>query len=154
MKKIIFFISLIFLNALDAQNLVDIEIITKNNDTINSKLKVKTTWLRPDEIDIGGIIDGLIYKNSQGKKMKISTNYIKRLRITDLQNNERIFYNDGTKTLNELMYQGKIRWYRTFSTSTYDGHLIIYDCFENEHYRKRALKEFYLGIKAKLKENN
>ncbi len=151
MKKICFYIPLIFFNLTSAQKIVDIEIITKYNDTINSKLKVRTHLLTPDVIDIGGIIDGLIYKNSQGKKMRISPINIRRLRFTDLQNKERIFYNDGTKTLNELMYQGKIRWYRTFSTSTYDGHLIIYDCFENEHY-ERACGSFNLGIKAKLKE--
>ncbi|TXF74933.1 hypothetical protein [Chryseobacterium sp.] len=92
-----------------------------------------------------------IYNNT-GKKEYIYYPLVKEMRIKDYKGDTRIFVNRGPKSvsLQELFYDGKIKWFREYYKNSYDGSVQTTDHFVN------GSQEINIGLlnstKNKLKE--
>ncbi|WP_326984819.1 hypothetical protein VUJ46_09920 [Chryseobacterium sp. MYb264] len=58
-----------------------------------------------------------------GKKVRYAASDIQKIEFTDLKNKERVFVHafDYQKFLIEQLYDGKIKWYRSYRANSYDG---------------------------------
>lgn len=114
-------------------NNINAKIIKNNNDTIFSKIRIKTNMFNSKLIDVKSILHSLILVDDKEKRYaKIRASEIKRLEFTDFKYQERTFVNDGNQ-LQELVYDGnRIKWMHSFSVNSYDGSIIIFNRFVNE----------------------
>jgi len=136
------------------QKTLDAKIITKENDTLNVKIKVSTNAFDPNLLYVTSFNTKVTVIGEDGKKTKIEAPEIKELFLTDFNGKKRTFINKSSdqKLLMEKLYDGEnLEWYRTYS-STMGG--------ENANdflYNKKTKKGFgfiyFTGIpKKKLKD--
>lgn len=105
------------------------EIITINNDTIKSKIIVVVHLFDNTLINELSVTKTVHVMNNQNIKNKISAKKIKKLTFIDFKNNERIFINDGNK-LKEVIYEGLIKCYITYSSNAYNSILGSIDFYD------------------------
>lgn len=80
-------ILLILISSLSfAQNFVEAKIITMNNDTIKSKMRVSPAMFSKQAIDIRSFVYGLyLFDDNLEKKGKLPAKEVKRLEFNDFQ---------------------------------------------------------------------
>lgn len=136
------------------QKTLDARIITKENDTLNVKMKVSTNAFDPSILYVTSFNTKVTVIGEDGKKTKIEVPTIKELFLTDFNGKKRTFINktDDQKILIEKLYDGEnLEWYRTYS-STMGG-----ENSSNFLYNKKTDKGLNFGYftglpKKRLKE--
>lgn len=106
-------------------------LVTQNNDTLALNMVVEVNLFRQTMINELSIIKRVTYRNTLGKKRKIEAKDVKRLLFTDLEGTKRVFVYDGNNRLQQVIYEGITKAYKTYSANPYDGAVIsgidIYD---------------------------
>lgn len=130
---------------------LDAKLITWENDTVNVKLRVVTNMFWPDLLNELSLNEKLTKINATGKTEKVRATTVKSLLFTDFKNNERRFENilPGRSRLYEVIYDGKIKWYRDYYPHGYDGSVQMTDIFVNEE-GKRENVGLFNSMKKKL----
>lgn len=133
MNRTLIFIILFCFSSLGFSQTRDIPatLVTQNNDTVALNMVVEVNLFRTTMINELSIIKRVKYKDSLGKKRKIEAKDVKRLLFTDLEGKKRVFVYDGNKRLQQVIYEGITKAYRTYYANPYDGAVIggidIYD---------------------------
>lgn len=104
-----------------AQISVDATIVEGVNDTVSAKLRVWNLLFTSKTIDERSFNKTLVLLDENNKRnKKLKARDVQYLRFIDFKNQERVFVNDG-KLLKELVYDGRIKWYRTTSSNPFNG---------------------------------
>lgn len=109
------------------------EIIFKNGDTLRTHIKVSTRLFNSNTIDELSI-NKKITSISNGEKIKFRADVIKTVRFIDLNSKERFFEINGEELV-ELMYKGKICWFRRYYPDAY-GNLSASNYFVNKELKQ------------------
>lgn len=139
-KKVIsFLIILILLNHsfVFGQKTLTTKIILKNNnDTLTEKLRVITNIFWPNLLNELSVNQRIVVIDSLNKKRIIKAIDIKKMSFVDFKQKERtfigVFWGKYDKTLKELLYDGKIKWYREYNSNAYDGSIMTTDIMLDE----------------------
>lgn len=111
---------------------VDVELIKMNNDTIHSKMMVIVNLFNKKLINDASFYKKVILvDDNDKKKAKIKAKDIKSLSFTNLFDNKMTYVNDGNQ-LQILVYNGKIKWYKSISQNIMDGSISYHDYLVNE----------------------
>ncbi|MBD3584050.1 hypothetical protein [Flavobacterium selenitireducens] len=104
------------------QKYVDAKIITLDNDTINSRIKIATNIFDKKLIDEASFFRTLVLIDDNGNKtQKIKAANVRELTFIDFNQKNMLYVNNG-KALKKVMYNGtKIKWYWDISQNLYDG---------------------------------
>jgi hypothetical protein len=133
-------------------NAMDAEITFINDKKVNTRIKGEKNIFYGflNETTINKYF--AIYDNA-GKKNYISYEIVKKMTFKDYKSNERVFINRGNRfnSLHEVLYDGKIKWYREFYSNPYDQSTVIIEHFVNENNLEVRVAPFS-SIKNKLKE--
>ena len=114
------FLSLAFSFAF-SQKTIDAKIITFDNDTLRTKVKIATNMFDPTLIYGSSFSPKVKTVNDEGKKVVMEASQIKELSFTDFNGKNRVFVNnsENKKSLNEHLFNGKILdWYRGYMATT------------------------------------
>lgn len=128
MKKILNLLFIILSIFCYSQKYIDGIIIKKDNDTVNSKIRISTNIFNKKIIDERSFYDVLVLVNENGERKEvIKTQNIKELRFTDFNGKDRI-YIDDKGTFRRLMFSGeKTKWFRDIVVNSYDGSITYAD---------------------------
>ncbi|UKB78951.1 hypothetical protein [Chryseobacterium sp. MEBOG07] len=128
MKKILNLLFIIASIFCFSQKYIDGIIIKKDNDTINSKIRISTNIFNKKIIDERSFYDFLVLVDESGEKKEIiKTRNVKELRFTDFNGKDRI-YIDDKGTFRQLMFSGeKTKWFRDIVVNSYDGSITYAD---------------------------
>lgn len=101
---------------------LEAKVVYKNSaDTIITEILVRTNFFDKTLIDPCSVISKPVF--TEGKAKSTEINYIS---FIDPKNNKRVFVpgsvipGNRNKKLIEVMYDGRIKWYRLMNRSTYD----------------------------------
>ena len=100
-----------------SQKLVDVKMITFNNDTLRTKVKIVTNMFDSSMIYGSSFSPKIKTVNPEGKKVNMEASEVKALLFTDFNGKSRVFINNSPnkKTLNEHLFNGKILdWFRGY----------------------------------------
>ena len=100
-----------------SQKLVDVKMITFNNDTLRTKVKIVTNMFDSSMIYGSSFSPKIKTVNPEGKKVNMEASEVKELLFTDFNGKSRVFINNSPnkKTLNEHLFNGKILdWFRGY----------------------------------------
>lgn len=125
------------------------QIIFKDGDTLNTYIKVIIPFNEIDklsEVSLNRTVTAVI----GGEKVKYGAEKIKSLRIADFYFRDRKFVLQS-KRLVEVMYDGKIKWYRDYIKSIKDDVIRSYDFLVNDEMNTLVNLGFFNNRK-KLKE--
>lgn len=134
MKKIIVYISLLCCQFINAQNTLDADIITKNQDTLrNKKIKIIVTPIGLMETSDVTIILKVKIFDSIGNKEVIHGRDIQRISFTDYKGVKRVYVTGKNENeLVEIVHNGKIKWYKEYRRHGYDGSIMIFYVWTND----------------------
>lgn len=124
------------------------EIIFKNGDTLKTHIKVGTLLFDSNKIDELSI-NKKITSISNGEKIKFKAEVIKSMRFIDLNSRERFFEINGEELV-ELLYKGKISWFRRYYSDAY-GSLSASNYFVNKEL-KQGINLGMIGRRKNLLE--
>lgn len=135
-----------------SQKHVNAIIIKTDNDTINSKIKIKTNTFHKNLINETSFYKTLFLVDENGKsKEKIKAKNVKELQFTDLNGESRIYLNNG-KALKELLFDGKkIKWFREIYPNSYNSS-VQYSDYLIDHNGKEYKLGLFNSAKKKLLE--
>ena len=152
MKNTITLFFIIFYTSSFSQKYLDAKIITQNNDTIYSRIKIRTNLFDKKLIDENSFYRTMIMLDDNGKKTaKINASEVKELTFIDFYGKSKIYVNNG-KALMELIFSGKkIKWYYEISSNLYDGSASLSDYLVDENGKEYRL-QFLKGYKRILLE--
>lgn len=100
-----------------SQKTVDAKIITFDNDTLRTKVKITTNMFDPSLIYGSSFTPKIKTVDSDGKKVTMEATTIKELSFNDFNGKKRVFVNnsENKKSLNEHLFNGKVLdWYRGY----------------------------------------
>ncbi|MBA5630195.1 hypothetical protein [Moheibacter lacus] len=119
---------LLFTNInLSAQKSVNAQIITLENDTIESKMRVKTNIFDKMLIMETSFFQTMVLLDEKEKKSRvIPAKDVFQLTFKDFNDKTRIYRNHGNQLM-EILHFGKIKWIRTFSINMKDGAINAHD---------------------------
>ena len=152
MKSTLALLLILFSTHSFSQKYVDGRIITQNNDTLTSKIRVRTNMFNKKLIDENSFYRTITLLDANEKKTgKMSASDVKELRFTDFFGKNKIYVNNG-KALMELIYNGKkIKWYYEITTNLYDGAAQLSEYLIDEN-GKEYRRQFINGYKKVLLE--
>lgn len=135
---------------IEDKNALDAEILFMNGQHVKTKIKAAKNPFYKKIVETSVIKYIPIYDN-QGKSIYISYELIKQMTITDFVGEQRIFVNRGSqfKSLQEILYDGKIKWYRYFFTNAYNRSLQYDDIFVDEN-GQEASTGLFTSLKSVL----
>ena len=136
-------------DSLREKKIIRAEIIDVNGDTLKTHIKVTTNLFYSKLINELSII-----KNIKTILNNVSTKYeakdLKSLRFIDLKNVERLFLSNG-KEMVELLFDGKIRWFRLFYQDS-SGNVSAFDFMTNIETKQNANLGLFNNKRKKIKE--
>lgn len=145
--------SLVFSFAF-GQKTVNARIITLDNDTLRTRVKVTTNMFDPTLIYGSSFTTKIKTITEDDKKVNIEASTVKELSFDDFNGKRRVFVNNSQdkKSLNEHMFNGKVLdWYRGYTAST--GGETGFDFLFNKITNSGIAVGYFTGIpKKKLKE--
>lgn len=154
MKKFLFMIFLVVFSLSFGQKTLDAKIITRENDTLNVKIKVSTNMFDPNLLYVTSFSKKVTIIGEDNKRTKIEASKIKELSLTDFNGKERFFINNSEdqEFLTEQMFKGKVLdWYRNYNSSS--GGENASDFLFNKITQKGITVGYFTGLpKKKLKE--
>ncbi|KNB61217.1 hypothetical protein [Chryseobacterium sp. Hurlbut01] len=154
MKKYLLMIFITVFSLSFGQKTLNAKIITKENDTLNVKIKVSTNAFDPTLLYVTSFNTKVTVIEDDGKKTKIEVPKIKELFLTDFNGKERAFINKSSdqKILLERLYDGEnLEWYRTYSSTM--GGENANDFLFNKKTKKGIGFIYFTGLpKRKLKD--
>ncbi|WP_333854041.1 hypothetical protein [Epilithonimonas sp.] len=137
-----------------AQKTVNARIITLDNDTLRTRVKVTTNMFDPTLIYGSSFTTKIKTITDDDKKVNIEASTVKELSFDDFNGKRRVFVNNSQdkKSLNEHIFNGKVLdWYRAYTAST--GGETGSDFLINKVTNKGLGVGYFTGIpKKKLKE--
>ncbi len=120
----------------EAQKILQAQIILNNNDTLNQNIKVKTSLFSPNDLDVFSVNKQIVIIDSLKKKHTIDATEIKKMTFVDFQQKKRIFVGiflfKRDQILKELVHDGKIKWYRAYYPH-FDGSIVYSEIMINEN---------------------
>ena len=156
-SKFYFILILLIFSNINAQKREILAVIVnQKNDTIKTNIILTVNLFDNTLIKELSIIKDVKIIGSNGKKIKIPAKDIKRLNFTDLKEKKRSFTYDGKKQLQEIIYDGKIKAFYTYSANPYDGSTISHIDFYDENgdrVKTGPLKTSKSALKKVVKEN-
>lgn len=128
MKNTFLFLTLILAATSYAQqDFIDSRIVTTDNDTLYSKIRVSTNIFDRKLITESSFYRKVTLVDENHKKtQQIKAKNIRQLRFTDLKGEKRLYVNDKSQ-LQRLMFKGKLTWYRRISVNPMDGTVNYFD---------------------------
>ncbi len=145
--------SLVFSFAF-GQKTVNARIITLDNDTLRTRVKVTTNMFDPTLIYGSSFTTKIKTIAEDGKKGNIEASIVKELTFDDFNGKRRVFVNNSQdkKSLNEHMFNGKVLdWYRGYTPT--NGGENGFDFLFNKVTNTGIPVVYFTGIpKKKLKE--
>jgi len=133
---------------------VNARIITLDNDTLRTRVKVTTNMFDPTLIYGSSFTTKIKTITDDDKKVNIEASTVKELSFDDFNGKRRVFVNNSQdkKSLNEHIFNGKVLdWYRAYTAST--GGETGSDFLINKVTNKGLGVGYFTGIpKKKLKE--
>lgn len=137
-----------------SQKTVNARIITFENDTLRTRVKVTTNMFDPTLIYGSSFTTKIKTLTEDNKKANVEASTVKELSFDDFNGKRRVFINNSQdkKSLNELLYNGKVLdWYRGYTAST--GGETGFDFLINKITNTGIPVGYFTGIpKKKLKE--
>ena len=127
-------------------------IVLQNGDTVHTTILVQLNLFWRKVIDERSVTNGgiTVYDSLTDKRRNIYTKTLKEIRFTDPKGKERMFVNFENR-LEEVMFDGKIRWMRYFTSHPYDGGIVAHDYLLDEQGVKTNMGLFFNNRK-RLKE--
>jgi hypothetical protein len=152
MKSTITILLIIFSTFCYSQKSLDAQIITFNNDTINSRIRIQTNLFNKKLIDENSFYRRItIVDDTEAKISNIDASEVKELKFMDLNGTNKTYVNNG-KLLMELIYNGKrIKWYYEIRSNAYDGSISLSEYLIDENGKEYRL-QFIRGFKRVLLE--
>ncbi len=144
MKKflVLFLVITSFWSAAQSNGNIDSKIVFNDGTILNTKVKFRVNMFWSDLIDEASITGKKIAVIDNDKVTKLLASDIESIEFTDLKNNQRTFKRlPDYKTLVEILYNGKILWYRVYYTNMYDG-----STQQSDFMKKGNDKEIALGM--------
>lgn len=121
MKKILSGILLFLISFCFSQKkVIDAQIITQANDTLDVKIRVTVNMIDPTLIYGSSLNEKINIVDESGKKSKMETSNVKELSFVDFVGKKRYFLNrsENKKTLQERLFNGNtIEWFRDYYAS-------------------------------------
>jgi len=102
------------------QKTVDAKIITFDNDTLHTKVKIVTNMFDSSFIYGSSFTPKIKTVSNKGEKITMEASIIKELSFKDFNGKERFFVNnsENKKSLNEHLFNGKVLdWYRGYTAT-------------------------------------
>lgn len=101
------------------------KIVFKNGTVLRTYIKTKTNIFDSDRLDEISIVTRVVAINNK-EKVRYKAKEIDSMKFVDYNYNYRVFFGDG-KGLQEVLYDGKIKWYRMYWRDTnYSTHTADY----------------------------
>lgn len=126
------------------------QIIFKNGDTLKTYIKVKIPFYESDglsEVSLNTKVTAIEGDN----KIKYNAEDIQSLRIIDFYFRDRLFVSQH-KQLEELMFDGKIKWYRSYYKGVKDDVIRSHDYLFHQEMKILANLGMLNNRRKKLKE--
>ena len=121
MKKILSGILLFLISFCFSQKkVIDAQIITQDNDTLDVKIRVTVNMIDPTLIYGSSFNEKINIVDESGKKSKMEATNVKELSFVDFGGKKRYFLNrsENKKTLQERLFNGNtIEWFRDYYAS-------------------------------------
>ncbi|AWG21260.1 hypothetical protein FFWV33_06790 [Flavobacterium faecale] len=132
---------------------MDVEILFINDKSVKTKLKGETNLFDKTLLNETSINKYFAILDNEGKKNYISYELVKNMTFKDLKGNLRTFVNRGNmfKSLQEVIYDGKIKWFIEYYPQAYDQSVQVNNHFVNENNQTVVVGTFN-NMKNKLKE--
>lgn len=137
-------------SKLNAQIEIDAKIVLMNNDTLKTKIDVYASIFELDNISalsINRVVRTIVNRSI----VKLKAEDIRQMSFTDLKGNKRLFVQKN-EVLQELMFNGKIKWFRNYGRNSYDGTTIINDLMINEFGEIIEIGQLTMSRRKKIKE--
>ena len=153
MKKLVLFLLLISGFAYAQTEYVPSKITFNDGKELNTKIRFHVNLFQENLIDEQSLIGKKIITGDEDiKDVKYLSSDIQKIEFTDLKGQPRIFINDPKYNGKvEILYDGKIKWYRTFYRNGYDHSTQLVDSFQKEG-QKRVTLNIFKNNKKLLKE--
>lgn len=139
-----------FPSKLNAQIEIDAKIVLMNNDTLKTKIDVYANIFALDnisELSINRVVRTIVNRSI----VKLKAENIKQMSFTDLKGNKRLFVQKN-EALQELKFNGKIKWFRDYRRNAYDGTTAIFDLMINEFGEIIEIGTLTMSRRKKIKE--
>lgn len=139
-----------FQSKLNAQIEIDAKIVLMNNDTLKTKIDVYASIFALDNISalsINRVVRTIVNRSI----VKLRAEDIRQMSFTDLKGNKRLFVQKN-EVLQELMFNGKIKWFRNYGRNNYDGTTIINDLMVNEFGEIIEIGQLTMSRRKKIRE--
>lgn len=120
---------------IDENKTMDAEILFINDKSVKTKLKGESNLFDKTLLTETSINKYFAILDNQAKKNYISYELVKKMIFKDLKGNLRTFVNRGNqfKSLHEVIYDGKIKWFVEYYPQAYDQSVQINNHFVNEN---------------------
>ncbi len=158
MKNTFLLVLLILFNQLfciGQSSTLSVKVILTNNDTLIEKIRVQTNLFHHDLLNELSVNKRIIVVDTFNKRGIIKATDIKKMTFTDFKQKERtfigVFWGSYDNTLKELLYDGKIKWYKEYNRNNYDGSAVVINIFVDEK-NEMVRIGLFTNIKKKLKE--
>lgn len=150
MKNTFLFLTLLLAMASSyaQKDFIDSRIVTTDNDTLYSKIRVGTNIFDRKLITESSFYRKVTLVDENHKKtQQIKAKNIRQLRFTDLKGEKREYVNDKSQ-LQRLMFKGKLTWYRRISVNPMDGTVHYFDYLTD-----KDGKTYNMGLLNNKKKN-
>lgn len=136
-------------DSLREKKIIRAEIINVNGHTLKTYIKVTTNLFDSKLINELSILKN-IKTISNNLITKVEAKELKSLRFIDLKNKERLFLSNS-KEMVELLFDGKIRWFRLYFQDS-SGSVSAFDFMTNIETKQNANLGLFNSKRKKIKE--
>jgi len=141
MKNFLYLLLVLLSSLFYGQKFPPAVVVKNTNDTVKAKIRISTNIFSPDMVTESSFYKVVRLVDDNHKKIeKIDAKDIKELTFT-FNDQKRTYVNDGRK-LKEVMYLGKIKWYRIFNQNLYDQSMQYGDEFIDEDGKSYSIGMF------------
>lgn len=141
MKNFLYLLLVLLSSLLYGQKYPPAVVVKNTNDTVKAKIRISTNIFSPDMITESSFYKVVRLVDDNHKKIeKINAKDIKEL--TFIFNDQKRTYVNGGRKLKEVMYLGKIKWYRIFNQNPYDQSMQYGDEFIDEDGKSYSIGMF------------
>ncbi|MDY3538147.1 hypothetical protein PG275_09060 [Riemerella anatipestifer] len=119
--------------SINSSKATDAIITFLNDETVNTKIQALRNL--NGSMDPSTVTSYIAIYDKNGKRNFIRNSVIKKMIITDYKKNKRTFINrkNHPNSLQELIYDGKIKWFVEYGNNMYDHSTQIFNYFVNEN---------------------
>lgn len=137
--------------TINSSKVVNAKVTFINGETVNTKIQALKNI--NGSLDPSTITSYIAIYDNKGKRNFIKNSVIRKMIIIDYNHKERTFVNrsDYPNSLQELIYDGKIKWFIEYGNNLYDYSVQTVNYFINENGKEVKVGQFN-SLKNKLKE--